>query len=750
MEETVQKSAQNTEPSLEPLEQGPDIAHHIVDALKKFFDPGVEHPYKKGRWYILIERWYIAAALIFMEVVFKIATGSSFFPSIFVVILFSIAFGQIFYLVGSFAPNPKINTAIKAVILGACGLIFIVEYFVFRQFNDFYSVKTVLAGAGGVAGGFMGDVFALIFSLRGMLFIVLFFLPLILYLVQAKFGIDRAHAISWPEKGRVLAFALIAHLLAFFIISISGSYGVAYTSQYSFHTSVPNYGLLTSIRKDITTNESVSFRTPENHDGQTTASSKDTDFSAYDKAVMDIDFTELAENAWDEDYQQLDNYVASLTPSSKNNMTGKFSGYNLIFISAEAFSHGAMSPTLTPTLWRMWTKGIIFTDYYQFESAGTTGGECQNIFGLIPADGGESVKEAAYNNNYFTTGAILNRLGYNGWAFHNNDYTFYDRHETHNNLGYNNGFMGYGNGMEEYVTDQWPQSDLEMIQGTFDNIYCDQEPFNVYYMSVSGHSGYSPNGNIMSEKNWDAVTGIENDTIRGYIAANLELEYAMEYLVKQLEERNMARHTLIVLTADHFPYGLDEGYEMGGGNLAELYGTDIDTFFDRDKNALIMWSASLEDEDPIVVREPVSSIDILPTLCNLFDVEWDSRLLPGRDVFSDAEALVFNPAYCWKTNEGTSIGAEFTPNPDSELTNIDSYAQRFDTIVANKMNYCRGVLGHNYYYHVFGEAEDVNVVHDSAVDIGKALHDAAVERTSITSQEGSSESAELPEGEVQQ
>ena len=677
-------------------------------------------------------------AILFLEVVFKLSTRGSFFPSIIIIVLFSIALGQVLYLLASIAGNQRINTIIKSVFLAILGLIFTVEYFVFRQFNDFYSVKTVLAGAGGVATGFMGDVIALVFSLRGILHIILFFLPFILYVIQARFGIDRARAISLPEKLRIFLVSLVAYLLAMLIINISGSYGAAYSSQYSFHTAVPNYGLLTGVRKDITQSESVSFETHEDNTTEIMPTKQHTvNWDNYDDAVMDIDFKALEELAWDEDCQQLDSYVASLTPSKKNDMTGKFSGYNLIFISGEAFSHGAMDPKLTPTLWRMYTKGIIFTDYYQFESAGTTGGECQNIFGLIPVDGGESVIEAANNNNYFTTGSILNRLGYNGWAFHNNTYTFYERDQTHNSIGYNNGYMGYDNGMEEYVSEQWPQSDLEMIKGTFDNIYCDKEPFNVYYMSVSGHSGYTRDGNAMTEKNWAVVKQWAkenkkdyNDTILGYLAANLELEYAMEYLVGQLEERNMARHTLIVITGDHFPYGLDEGSDMGGGNLAKLYGEDIKSFFERDKNALIMWSASLEDEKPIVVREPTSSLDILPTLCNLFDVEWDSRLLPGRDVFSNAEALVFNPAYFWKTTEGYSMYADFTPNPDSTLTDSAAYAQRYDTIVANKINYCRGVLAHNYYEHVFGENPDVDIVHDSNIDIGLALHNDAVARTS--------------------
>lgn len=57
-------------------------------------------------------------------------------------------------------------------------------------------------------------------------------------------------------------------------------------------------------------------------------------------------------------------------------MTGIFAGKNLIFITAEAFTAEVIDEDLTPTLYRLATKGIQFTDYYQPAGAGTTGGEC--------------------------------------------------------------------------------------------------------------------------------------------------------------------------------------------------------------------------------------------------------------------------------------------------------------------------------------------------------------------------------------
>ena len=381
-----------------------------------------------------------------------------------------------------------------------------------------------------------------------------------------------------------------------------------------------------------------------------------------------------------------------------------FKGKNLIFITAEAFTAEAIDPDLTPTLYRLATKGINFTDYYQPASAGTTGGEYQNLIGMLPMDGGKSMMNIAGHNLYFTMGNQLGRLGYCGKAFHNNTYTYYDRDQTHTKLGYSDGYMGYGNGMEAYVKNTWPQSDLEMVAGTLP-IYLDHCPFNLYYMSVSGHGDYGFDENYIADKNYDAVASLPySDAVKGYLAANLELEYAMEKTVALLEEKGIADDTVIVISADHFPYGLDDGNALGNmPNLAELYGYVPENNLRRDHNRLIIWSGCLEKQDPIVVSAPTFSLDIIPTLSNLFGTEFDSRLLVGRDVFSDAEALVFNTGYDWKTSLGTYISAEGTFTPASDQTVIpDGYVDRIKSIVRDKIRFCNDVAETDYYAHVFG------------------------------------------------
>ena len=182
----------------------------------------------------------------------------------------------------------------------------------------------------------------------------------------------------------------------------------------------------------------------------------------------------------------------------------------------------------------------------------------------------------------------------------------------------------------------------------------------------------------------------------------------MTYLIDELEKAGIADDTVIVISADHFPYGLDDDAALGQTlYLDELYGYTVSNYLERDHNRLIIWSGCLEKMDPITVDTPVAGIDILPTLSNLFGTEFDSRLFPGRDVFSDAMPLVFTLNYDWKTDLGTYISANntFTPN-DPEQQVSEEYVEQVKTIVRNKIRYCEAALDYDYFRHVFSEISD--------------------------------------------
>ena len=236
--------------------------------------------------------------------------------------------------------------------------------------------------------------------------------------------------------------------------------------------------------------------------------------------------------------------------------------------------------------------------------------------------------------------------------------------------------------------------------------YIDKQPFSIYYMTVSGHSVYTKK-NHMAGKNYDVVADMDvSEPVKCYYAANMELEYAMESLVRQLEEAGIADDTVIVIATDHYPYGLERSsaWENSKDYLPELYGVKKVDRFVRDHNALIIWSGCIEDMD-IVVDTPVYSLDILPTVSNLFGVEYDSRLLVGRDVFSDAMPLVLWPNFSWVTDKGTydSTTGIFTPREGE--TADEAYIDYVTALVKNKITFSKSVQNLDYYDTLLEEVE---------------------------------------------
>ena len=641
----------------------------------------------------------------YFECVFNLATVNQLFTwGTPMMLLFAVAFGLLGYLLISLFRKPKVHYIATIVWLVLMAIPYLVQYFVYEGFKLYYDITTMLSGAEDMVGSYSDLALEIIFSWNGIGMLLLYFLPAILFAVFGRLLYPRKKPIPVNAWLRSLAAAVtvLCYCLSLLLTYTNEKALAVYKTEYNYQSAVQYFGLLSGMRLDLQYmwggEEKGDFEdVPSVEVISPTAPSQPTDTPnqpeipvEYGYNVIDLDLS-----GGDGAIRDLNQYVASLTASKKNAYTGLFKDKNLIMITAEAFSAEVIDPELTPTLYRLANKGIRFTDYYQPASAGTTGGEYQNIFGMLPTAGGASFKGTQSHYNYMTIGSQLDRLGYYGKAFHNNSYTYYDRHLTHGNLGYSDGFMGYGNGMEKYVKGLWPQSDLEMMQGTLPT-YIDKEKFNVYYMTVSGHSGYSKGGNSMTARNWDLVKDLPySDEVKGYLAANLELEKMLSYLVDELEGKGIADDTVICLTSDHYPYGLSKS------GLKELYGSTPENIFRRDHSAWILWCGSLEDETPIVVSTPTTSLDILPTLSNLFGTEFDARLFPGRDVFSDAEAIAFNANYDWKTEYGTYFASEgkFVPEDGAEVP--DGYVDRIKVVVRNKMRYCTLTWENDYFRHLF-------------------------------------------------
>lgn len=626
------------------------------------------------------------------------------------VLAFAVGFGGILAQIVSFLGHKTWGKWVSVGLVTLVAVLYIVEYFVSDAYVTFMDLGTLLNGAKGVATDFADVVVGLV--LRDFWRILVILLPVIAFALLA-----RPVGTSWRLRWFGLVLALTGYLGGYAIVHAVGVDAERMGTTYNFDSAIRCFGLNMGVTLDALnsgTEEDAAFVVVEQPVTPATVPQEipedtvpgETEPVVYEPNVMDFDFAALAEAEGYNRVEAIHKYVATVQPTLKNEYTGLFAGKNLIIITAEAFAKEVIDPERTPTLYRLANEGIRFDEFYQPMWGGSTSsGEFSVLTGLVSASGTNSINESRQQELFLSIGKQLQKQNYFSAAYHNHLYTFYDRHKTHTFYGYDT-FTGLGNGMEQGVKDQWPESDLEMMEFTVPQ-YIDKQPFSIYYMSVSGHCRYNFMGNKMSKKNEELVADMDaSNTIKAYHASQLELEKALASLVSQLEEAGIADDTVIVLTADHYPYGLEPGSTWNNDKdyIAELYGFDPKNEIERDHNALIIWSGCLEGKN-IVIEEPTYSLDILPTLSNLFGVEYDSRLLVGRDVFSEAEPIVLWYDHSWVTDKGyyDSAKSKFTPRDGVEVD--EEYVQRIKDLVYNKIFYSREVQVTDYFNYLWKDLQ---------------------------------------------
>ncbi|MCQ2494369.1 MAG: LTA synthase family protein [Lachnospiraceae bacterium] len=407
--------------------------------------------------------------------------------------------------------------------------------------------------------------------------------------------------------------------------------------------------------------------------------------------MLDIDFVALGESETNSEVAGIHKYFASVEPSYKNEYTGMFEGYNLIFLTCEAFCPLAVDEELTPTLYKLVNEGFVFNNFYNSRTGGSTSdGEFVNSTALVPTNGGATnFRIVGQHSMPFALGNMFNMTyGITSRAYHDGDFTYYDRDKTYPGMGYL--YTGIGNGLN--ISWSWPESDLEMMEATIPD-YIDDELFHVYYMTVSGHMNYNFGGNAMSAKHRAEVEDLPYSTAcKAYIACQMELDVALEYLLAQLEEKGIADRTVICFTGDHWPYGLtNEEY-------SELLGHEVEPNFELFKSNLVLWSGSIEE--PIVIDKYCSSMDILPTLLNLFGFDYDSRLLMGRDILSDTEDFVIfiNRSFITDKVMYNSQNGQVTYLTDEELP--EDYISNCKTLLNNRWKYSQKIMDTDYYKYI--------------------------------------------------
>lgn len=660
----------------------------------------VAHPHFFTYYFVLV-----AIELIFRGLCVKPYFGIG----LLYILIFAVP-AALFFTIITVAFRHKMRWWVQFIIQTIIILFYISQVIYYKIFGLTYSMFSAVKGGGeaiedfgytiggGIVDGLGWIILLIIAGCAGMF---------LLRLMQKRHcdGCDhsrcsvcaRTYRLPLPTVAATFGVLLLLEFAAFVTLFIGGTgvltpFDAYMSSGVSQEISISNLGMTTTFRIDC---QRDTLGWPDNVNTAMTptkvpAADAQKAEKHYDPNVMDLDFDTMAEGTTNSTWKDLDKYFKSVQPTYKNEYTGKYKGYNLIFITAEGFSPFAIDKDLTPTLYKMYREGYQFNNFYNaIWGVSTLDGEYVNLQSLIPKSGCWSMSKSAKNALPFTLGHQFQNLGYTTKAWHDHSYTYYDRNISHPNLGYD--FKALGHGLK--IEKTWPESDLDMMKATIDE-YIEDEHFHVYYLTVSGHLEYNFGGNAMARKHKDEVKDLPySDACKAYVACNIEFDRAMEYLIKRLEEADLMDKTVIAICPDHYPYGLKDK------EISEFLGHEVSTAFELYKSVFLLYTGGMEE--PVKVDKYCSAMDVLPTLSNLFGLEYDSRLMMGRDIFSTASPLIVFQNRNWISGKGKYVAStgKFTAL-GAEPKDLDAYINGINEEVSSMFTASARILESNYYAHI--------------------------------------------------
>lgn len=390
----------------------------------------------------------------------------------------------------------------------------------------------------------------------------------------------------------------------------------------------------------------------------------------------------------------------SYVENSQNNFSGLFKGKNLIIVQLEGMDNWILNKDNTPTLYRMMSEGINFTDHYSFYNGGgsTFNSEFAINTGFVTP---YSYNKNAYlfNKNLFPNSLpkTFKNLGYSVNAFHMNSGEYYSRTINYKNWGYEKYYGLKDEGT--YSTSSYELDRELMLNEHFNQLmFPENKNFLDYIITYSGHVPFT-NKKGVCKMLYEEDNRLEDGTLpeevvemseeECVIRQNKETDYMMELMLEKLEENELLDNTVILVITDHYLYTLEDQtildkYKETSNNLIN-------------KTPFFIWSKGINKYE---VKEVTSQLNVLPTILNLFGFSYNKNAFIGEDALdSSYRGIVFFSDYSWYDGNayvdggivmnGAYISEEDLENKNYQvnyLTKKNDLALKYDYFRSNGIN----------------------------------------------------------------
>ena len=377
----------------------------------------------------------------------------------------------------------------------------------------------------------------------------------------------------------------------------------------------------------------------------------------------------------------LEDNFKNLSLAKENKYTNLFKGKNLILVQLESIDSFLLDKNIMPEFYNISKNSINFTNHYSFTSGGgsTFNSEFMVNTGYSSA---YNYNQGAYTfsrNTYtYSLANLFKKEGYTVNAFHMNTKEYYSRGVNYKAFGYDS-----YNGLKDlniYENNEyWLDTELLNNKKFNQKIFNMEKPFVDYIITYSAHMPYKTTKGtcpLLTEE-----TGLTEEQCLKIQAK--ETDDFIKLLLDNLIEKNLIDNTVIILFSDHYIYTLEnksilEKYKDTENNLINHTPFII---YDNGNTKLTYNSAN-------------SQLDILPTILNLFGIEYYPNNYIGRDILDENyEPLVFFSDGSWYNGKTYVSNGEYEFGKKINNSEIEKY----NTIVKRKMLLNDAVIKSDYF-----------------------------------------------------
>lgn len=324
--------------------------------------------------------------------------------------------------------------------------------------------------------------------------------------------------------------------------------------------------------------------------------------------------------------------------------SGVFKNKSLLIIEAESLNRFAIDKDLTPTLYRLYINGMSMTNYNSPLLLGSTSdAELMANTGLVPSNDGYITFHKYATNAYpLTLAKSFGSIGYKTLAVHNNYGEFYNRSVVMPNLGYE--FLDcIGMGFDaQFVDDSEFADKLAWIM-------VEKDQMLTFWITFNAHQPYG-----LEDLKPEWVPYLDTVQLKYpnlplveqvYLAKNMDLDKGLQTLIQVYEYQNKLDNLVIAIYGDHHPKG------------AFLNPSNFDSYcLDKglDTKSCLETPFILWNNDSFVgTKDTVSStIDISPTIYDLFGIDYNPQQMLGHSVFdSNYNGFYFDASGLISTND---------------------------------------------------------------------------------------------------